>query len=265
MSTHPPVPILFALPDGVALMSDPSPGDGVIGRLRPWGTESVRVASRLPDGFDAYARIFHPAYRVEGDVGTVGWSDMARARGASLRPDTAFTELIQAELESPEWDKAVPLEGSLPRPQMRSLVSILEGHTDATATCWFCFWDGDGMWWRGSHSIASEGVEAEDMFAYERMGEEQDRILHATPRVEAGSREYFLFRGPLATASGVTGAWDHSPNRWWPDDLAWCVATEIDDYSTYLGASRECIDRVLQSPEIEAIEVVPETRADPGP
>jgi hypothetical protein len=42
------------------------------------------------------------------------------------------------------------------------------------------------------------------------------------------------------------------------------VATEIDAYATYVGGIRACVDRILTS-ELEALEVGPDTRMDPGP
>ena len=45
---------------------------------------------------------------------------------------------------------------------------------------------------------------------------------------------------------------DHSPNLWWPDDRAWCVATEIDLAWTYVGGSAALISDVLASPRLEA-------------
>jgi hypothetical protein len=61
------------------------------------------------------------------------------------------------------------------------------------------------------------------------------------------------------------GIWHQSPNIWWPDDRAWCVATELDGYSSYVGGSRACIDSVLASPDVETIGVDPTVRMDPGP
>jgi len=47
--------------------------------------------------------------------------------------------------------------------------------------------------------------------------------------------------------------WGDSPNIWWPEDRAWCVATDIDLYDTYVGGSQECIEAVLGNLELEAL------------
>jgi hypothetical protein len=41
-------------------------------------------------------------------------------------------------------------------------------------------------------------------------------------------------------------------NLWWPDDRAWCVATEIDLAWTYVGGPAALIGDVLANPHLEA-------------
>lgn len=62
--------------------TDPSVAESIVERLWPWGPESsverlMQVGSLLPEGFEAYARILHPAYRGESNIGTVRWSTVA--------------------------------------------------------------------------------------------------------------------------------------------------------------------------------------------
>jgi hypothetical protein len=40
-----------------------------------------------------------------------------------------------------------------------------------------------------------------------------------------------------------------------PEDGSWCVATDIDLQSTYVGASAECIDAVLGDDRLESFVV----------
>jgi hypothetical protein len=47
-------------------------------------------------------------------------------------------------------------------------------------------------------------------------------------------------------------AWrSQGPNYLWPEDRNWIVVTEIDGFSTYVGAPREAFDRILASPVLE--------------
>ncbi|MDQ2942123.1 MAG: hypothetical protein M3R21_00435, partial [Candidatus Dormibacteraeota bacterium] len=43
------------------------------------------------------------------------------------------------------------------------------------------------------------------------------------------------------------------PNLWWPEDRAWCVASEIDHPYSYVGGSSALIKEVLADPAIEAV------------
>jgi hypothetical protein len=63
--------------------------------------------------------------------------------------------------------------------------------------------------------------------------------------------------GAVGTSSlGVAPEW-RSPNLWWPDDRAWCVATEVDLVSTYIGGSRRCVQAIVDHPRLEATAVEP--------
>ena len=53
-----------------------------------------------------------------------------------------------------------------------------------------------------------------------------------------------------------------SPNLWWPEDHAWCVATEIDLKTTYIGADRACAKELIAVPGIEASPVSPDLGID---
>ena len=108
--------------------------------------------------------------------------------------------------------------------------------------CYFCLWEGYG-------SIDT-------------------RLYKANARVRAPGRDYLLFRGPadsvMAFLAGDWRFWRHSPNIWWPEDRAWCVATDIDLYDTYVGGSQECIGAVLSNPDLEALSSRLDVRVDLG-
>ena len=78
--------------------------------------------------------------------------------------------------------------------------------------------------------------------------------VHPSPEGGEAFRSYYLFRGSIAAASTLdfNGQYQ-SPNLWWPDDRGWCVATEIDGYSTYVGGSGRCIEAVLGDQRLEAL------------
>ena len=51
--------------------------------------------------------------------------------------------------------------------------------------------------------------------------------------------------------------WQQTPNLWWPDDRTWCVASDIDLASTYVGGPRPLLDRLLNDARFEALAVQP--------
>ena len=68
-------------------------------------------------------------------------------------------------------------------------------------------------------------------------------------RVHLPQRDYVLFAGSVTAADG----WEDGPNLWWPDDHAWCVASEIDFPYTYVAGSEALIEEILANPLIEAL------------
>jgi hypothetical protein len=257
---------------GVELVADVSPADWVLERLRPWDQEGVRLHSFAPDGFEGYARVFHPPGFRPGRRGslepntTKKWADLARERGLSLSPDISFSEVSGLGPEDQHGlDELAPMDGELPPEICDALVAVLGPHTRTPDHCWFCLWDGIGAFWSQSHApLVSYDATRQESDRYGAPARAQDEILNSTPRVEAHARSYFLFRGPLDAACGFEpGGWYTSPNLWWPEDRAWIVITEVEGFSSYVGGSRAALENVLASSDVEAIEVTLDAHMDP--
>jgi len=259
------------VPPETELVTDVSPADWVLQALRPWALEGgVRLWSFMPAGYEALARVFHPVRERSGMTST--WRALAAKRGISLTPDISFLEVSGLDPEDQNGlDDLAPMDGNLPAPESEALARVLRPHARRSESCWFCLWEGNGAFWSGAHtevSSYSDGASESEKHPYvatvaARM---QDEVLGSTPRVMAQARNYFLFKGPLEAACGFEPAtWHLSPNLWWPDDRSWCVITEIEGYSTYVGGSRAAIDDVLSATDLEAIEVPRDVHMDPGP
>jgi len=199
-------------------------------------TFAVDLGSLLPAVFPAYARVFHPA---SNGGEPVSWASIARTNGKVAHPQMQFTHLIgypsryssgYRDTQPGLFDEA-PAVGTLPAGAAASLARILARHTPDIGNCWFAVWDGHG---------------------------DLDPSFQGRPTFELPARHYHLAHGPLAAATRSVGAhdfWRVSWNLWWPDDHSWCVATEIDLDSTYLGASEACVEEVAASPELEAVRI----------
>src|SRR5690349_23203664 len=65
----------------------------------------------------------------------------------------------------------------------------------------------------------------------------------------------FFLTSPATTEIYTLSLHDALPicaNLWWPDDRAWCVVTDIDLTSTYVGGSAGCIGELLAHTGLEA-------------
>ncbi len=127
------------------------------------------------------------------------------------------------------WDQR-PLVGALPREVAKALVRVLGGDAASDEPCSFAIWTG------------YPNVQAEWPIA---------------PVVTLAGREYLLLAGPMsAVGEPLTRLPGYeSPNLWWPGTHAWCVATDIDLMTTYIGGSDDLVARLVAADDIEAIEV----------
>ena len=109
------------------------------------------------------------------------------------------------------------------------LASVLSRHTRAPGRRWFAVWGG-----------------------YEGLPDA------AAPAFEIPNREFLLLTGPITAVLSPLGTWPwwQSPSLWWPDDRAWCVTTEVDFMSTYVGGTRECIEELARE-DLEAVAAEP--------
>ncbi len=254
------------LPPDVELMTGVSDADWVVARLRPWPTQGrVRVASFMPDAFEAYARVLHPLRYRGGDLDPLRWEEMARRRGITMRPTIGFAELTGIDpYDQSSLDDLEPLEGSLPDVTLADLVEVLGRWTTAEELMWFGLWEGNGTWWKGAHRVLSTAPT--DVARNRRIDDERDRVLRATSTFGTPQRRYFLVRGHLRSVPGLyTAAGESSANLWWPQGRSWLVSTEVDGFSTYVGGSRELVDALVSSDTIEALAASLEDPMDPGP
>ncbi|ROO87198.1 hypothetical protein EDD29_4792 [Actinocorallia herbida] len=269
-------------------MSDPGHRFPVIAqdvRAADWLVEALdhaeyTVASLLPRGYAAYARILHPA---EGSGRRVRWSEVARWSGHDLTPETQFGSLSKPlrgagprpsskrrrARSAPRPFTGVPRDGSLPEPELATLCAILADHTSTPDECWFCVWNGYG-WLDPSQSTVMTAIGlARRPPEPSRPTPPADYLANASdaPLVHMPGREFLLLTGPLRAASliGSTDAggflFEQSPNFCWPRDRSWCVATEIDLDSTHVAGPASLIDALLTAPSLEVLPTTPNTRA----
>jgi hypothetical protein len=216
------------------LVDDVSSADWIVANVRDFGSG---VGSLLPVTFDVYARVLHPAGLTTGgdDDIDVAWADVAAANGRIAHAAMEWVAItgdwrFMTEGGQPGvWDRP-PSVGSLPTRQAAGLADVLARFTATPSDCWFAVWYGYG-------NAAFDPA--------------------AVKLVAIPDRPMVLLGGPLRAAGRAFSrqAWPPSASLWWPDDRSWCVATDIDLQSTYVGGSAACIGAVLGDDRLESFAV----------
>ena len=195
----------------------------------------------VPSGFEAYARILHPVEELQGgEARLVRWHEVAAWSGLPLHAYARFhsVALPPEPVDGPApWSGSGPRGGSLSPPDAAVLIDHLRLHTATPERCWFCLWEGAG-WYGG---LIPDAVEI-------------------GPRVRLPHRNHYLYRGPVdAALVGYPGRPpDHTANLWWPNDHAWCVASDVDPSWSYVGGSHALVEALVSEPALEVFEVEPD-------
>jgi hypothetical protein len=225
-------------------------------RLAPF--DSHEVTSVVPGGYEAYARVLHPAEDpARGDPSLVRWAEVAAWSGMPLRRDSQFHSLALPP-ESPRteapWTGQGPDRGNLYQPDAEALADILRNWTRTPERCWFCVWDGYG--WDRARQLTPVGQPSQ------QLPDPIPAAVRRGPRVHLPCRDYLLYTGPVEAALAGAELFDEeqSPNLWWPEDQLWCVATEIDLAWTYVGGPSGLIENLITDGRIE---VLPAEAHDP--
>ncbi|HEV8669611.1 MAG TPA: hypothetical protein VGS01_02625 [Candidatus Limnocylindria bacterium] len=233
-------------------VDDLGPAKWIAERLHPFAQDAGAI---IPPGFEAYARIFHPATRQVGSVELpITWREIADANLRVHHPEMQFGALVTlvgtsgvARQPQPGLFDRWPKTGSLPLDLARVLVGLLGRHTTTPDLCWFAAWEG----W-GTPVFATSVGSTETPAMPAGMVIERPKV----PTFKVPGRGYYIARGPLTSAlDTVYGVVSHyqSASIWWPDDRAWCVATEVDFDWTYVGGSARCIADVVANDKLEAL------------
>ena len=243
-------------------VDDLTPAKWIAERLHPFAQDAGAI---IPPGFEAYARIFHPAMRrVDQTEVPVTWREIADSNLRVHHSQMQFGALVTRvgtpgglydRQPQPGLFDGWPKTGSLPLAIARALVDVLGDHTPTRDRCWFAAWEGRGDPRDGSAVLLTIGGSPDNAPTTPPPGTYREKPTER-PTFTLPHRGYYLARGPLAaaleTVYGITWGYQ-SASIWWPDDRAWCVATEVDFDWTYVGGSTECIAAILGDRRLEAL------------
>lgn len=243
--------------DVLSAVSDAEAADWVVAGVRDFdGT----VGSVVPAVFDAYARIFHPAScGVGGEEAEVRWAEVAAANARVMHPAAEWGSLAGSwqSREQPGLWKQPPRTGELPGASAARLAAVLARHTKHPECAYFALLDGwDAL---GLMLLFKDGT-PEDVQRIGRRAVEEEvaawrELVQGGAAFALPNREMRLLRGPLAAIGEFYEFHHNPPNLWWPHDHAWCVGTDIDLMSTYVGGSRASIAALLADDQLESLPV----------
>lgn len=216
-------------------------GEWIRSRLRAdgWGV----VGGMVPQGYEAYARILHPASisqlvghdddrRLVVDDRPARWAQVAALRGTVMHPSAEWPALVgsrdQVEL-GPDRYLDPPEGGQLPLEQLSSLAEVLLAH-DTAGEIVLGVWRGWGelRTHRGPGSIATYfppgtpwrqrrrgRTEARRALAA-RPASDAQRLAESGPWLHLAGREYVLLQGEPAELA--TPDWVRTAGLGWHDD-----------------------------------------------
>jgi hypothetical protein len=264
---------------GVTVCDDVREADWLRASLRPWRERGPHVAALrpvaalVPAAYPAHGRILHRASRGSHFV---RWAEVAALTGQRLHAETQYGELIgwewDADDQMPPEPWGEPEPGSLRPEECAAVAEVLSGYTTTPDDCWFCVWEGYG--WpelerlrARAGFVAADGGRVDLEADYETAGPAAYPVaVPVAPLVGLEDRDCILFRGPVTAATAFrSGPMYQSPTLWWPTDRAWCVASELDIYSTYVAAEPAALHALIDHPALEVLECTAEQVIDRGP
>ncbi|MBS2937468.1 hypothetical protein KDN32_06910 [Nocardioides sp. J2M5] len=237
-----------------------------------WETPTpAAVGFLVPAGFEAYARVLHPAHDRHRDA--VRWSTVAEECGTVLHAEAQWHALAgrrSSREHSPPptgtgWPGNEPDVGCLDRTSLEALADVLARHTTTAVTTYVAFWVGYGLWpdaWSDAPTTARPVREA---YLFQRPLDEVATLCAEAPAVAlalgtpTGSAVVWSTDGrswvPTPDEQFTTWAslqWQ-SPSAWWPADRAWATSNDTDLDSTLVGGSRALVADLLGDDRLEAL------------
>lgn len=245
----------------------------VLHRVRSGGAESARWS----DVAMTAGTVLHPTAQWWALAGRPGPHAGSPAVGHDDPWPDGYDPAVHVGLRraaAGEWAGGDPDEGSLDPSQLAALVAVLRGFTDPDAVT-AAFWTGSSweggialtLWVPGRRTpVAAWRERRLRRVAATPTGADIDPAVLHGPLLVLPNREHLLLAGSLADVAALATATatadvhpfrpgSRTPSLLWPDDRAWCVATDVDLDSTLVGGPRALVDAVLADETLEAFEV----------
>lgn len=210
----------------------------------------------VPIGFESYVWLPNPAWKWvdpehKGAISfapydnqrdlwaiPVSWSEIARANGKQMDKHAIWREICGRSTDegrravSPEqnWTWA-PSEQNIEPFVVPSLAKVLSRWTSPNTRCLSGKWEGGGSDWESEVRLAFSH------WTYCVWSCRFDELVEWLKQPNSFERDI------------------HLPHVIWPEDRSWFLAILYSGWWSYLGGSRELVDLIVESDEIEGYEV----------
>ena len=245
----------------------------------------------VPRGFEAYARLLHPVERdrpkapktwetisaaepMEFEQELVSWKTVAETQGRQVHKYTQGTSLNPNDVQSPiqqwfdnhGWRYSQTVEGNLDVDTLGHVAAVLAQYTGTPRRGVAAVWEGWGSGIPVRYS-SSKPTGWDTAVAAGAHAARNFKRLFTGPevRLELPGRSHKLFAAGVlefvtpdwvARAPWVDNVWnEQSPSILWPEDHTWVLATEVDYDSTIIAGSKELIEALLITEELEVFEI----------
>lgn len=226
------------------------------------------VRHLVPATYPRFVRVLHrPDQGMPDSRAPASWAAVAQRHGTTLHAEAQYDALARGSVDDQ------PLTGSLDPATLPALVDVLARHTSTPERWWAALWPGLGSsprswqafptfhlphraYWlfaASADTLVGLSVDLEHVGMEEEAAAGQLQLTSLTPGPVTRERQLAFVRG-MRAHGGV-----QSPHLWWPQDRAWCVATEIDLDSTVVAGSAALVADVLAAADVEAFEVTADT------
>lgn len=256
--------------DNLAVIDGAEAGAWIKPRLRG---DFGAVTLQVPEGFEAYARVFHPAFDRERHPAS--WAEVAALCGTTPHREMQWHSILGLgnadELRGSyypndgsgvKWMGSDPPIGTMSIETLDALCEVLSNYSADVTRCFFGLCTIHGW----LDFLSAEKLPSLLELPYDR--------------------NHIVLTGPLSAVDQIVDNWftdasiqigsagEHNqdlpapqdpsqflqreaPNLIWPADESWFVVTDVDFDSTLVGGNAALIDAIVKSPNLEALHVRP--------
>jgi len=240
-------------PDGVTFLDDISPAAWLGPRLLPGLASGLgtRVGAVVPTDYPAYVRILHPLG--EGPD-RPRWKDLVEAAGLIYHPLIQWDRLPLPLPAGMGHENSAPSTGDMAVSLRHSLITNLASETGTPDSVYYGIWEGYGYLHRGSSANFTYVDDPRPGHPRRQVSlEGLYQMVEGRPKFTLPGRAYLLAHGALDDLPLFPS--HLTPSFIWPEDHAFCCATEIDFDSTLVGLSEQGAQRLLDDDSLEALPI----------